>query len=148
MAKYKIPQLLLQINMAFNYDGSFGEYEAFVVSIEDFTYTFLRAVASPQYIRSLRGQPANGSLKVSRSKLFNIVDRGVQMELLRGLMALDRYLVQRPEFSFPMQTVVRTKLESLPTANCNSQMNMKYLRAHHGALSNGKIFMLKGLVMY
>lgn len=67
---------------------------------------YLRAVASPQYIRSLRGQPANGSLKVSRSKPFNVVDRGVQMDLLRGLMVLDRYLVQRPEFSFPMQTVV------------------------------------------
>lgn len=37
MAKYKIPELLLQINVAFNYDGSFGEHEAFVVSIEDFT---------------------------------------------------------------------------------------------------------------
>lgn len=106
MARYEIPHLLLQMNMAFNYDESFGEYEAFVISIEDFTYTFLRAVASPQYIRSLRGQPANGSLKVSRSKPFNVVDRDVRMEFLRGLMALDRYLVQRPEFSFPMQKVV------------------------------------------
>lgn len=107
MARYEIPHLLLQMNMAFNYDESFGEYEAFVISIEDFTYTFLRAVASPQYIRSLRaGQPANGSLKVSRSKPFNVVDKGVRMEFLRGLMALDRYLVQRPEFSFPMQKVV------------------------------------------
>ena len=107
MARYEIPHLLLQMNMAFNYDESFGEYEAFVISIEDFTCTFLRAVASPQYIRSLRaGQPANGSLKVSRSKPFNVVDRDVRMEFLRGLMALDRCLVQRPEFSFPMQKLV------------------------------------------
>lgn len=41
MAKYEIPQLLLQANMAFNYDKGFEEYEAFVISIEGYTNTHL-----------------------------------------------------------------------------------------------------------
>lgn len=90
--------------MAFNYDKGFEEYEAFVISIESYTYTLTRAIMSPQYLRSLRaGQPANGLLKVLRSKPFNVMDRGERMEILRCLMALDRYLVQRPGFSFPMR---------------------------------------------
>lgn len=84
MAKYKIPQLLLQINMAFNYDGSFGEYEAFVVSIEDFTYTFLRAVASPQYIRSLRGQPANSGKDKVRIAPDSKLQFADEYEILTG----------------------------------------------------------------
>lgn len=104
MAKYEIPQLLLQANMAFNYDKSFEEYEAFMISIEGYTYTFIRAIMSPQYLKSLRaGQPADGPLKVLRSEPFNVIDKGERMEFLRRLMALDRYLVQRPEFSFPMR---------------------------------------------
>lgn len=90
--------------MVFNYNKSFEEYEAFVISIKGYTYTFIRAIMSPQYLRSLRaGQPANDRLNVLRSKPFDVMDRGERMEFLRCLMALDRYLVQRPEFSFPMR---------------------------------------------
>lgn len=46
MAKYEIPQLLLQANVALNYDENLGQYEAFVISVDDtsYTYTFPRAI--------------------------------------------------------------------------------------------------------
>lgn len=90
--------------MVFNYDGTFKEYEAFLISLENYTYTFVRAVMSPEYIRSLRaGKSACGHLKVLYSAPFDIIDRDRRNEFLRGVIALSRYFIQRPEFSFPMR---------------------------------------------
>ena len=89
--------------MGFNYDGTFKEYEAFLISLENYTYTFVRAVMSPEYIRSLRaGKSACGHL-VLYSTPFDIIDRDRRNEFLRGVIALSRYFIQRPEFSFPMR---------------------------------------------
>lgn len=90
--------------MIFNYGQSFDEYEAFVISFENYTYTFIKAVMSPQYIRSIcAGQPACGHLKALRTKPLNVIDRGTREEFLRTVMALNRYFVQHPEISFPMR---------------------------------------------
>lgn len=89
--------------MGFNYDGTFKEYEAFLISLENYTYTFVRAVMSPEYIGSLRtGKSACGHL-VLYSTPFDIIDRDRRNEFLRGVIALSRYFIQRPEFSFPMR---------------------------------------------
>lgn len=90
--------------MIFNYDESFEQYEAFVISLENYTYTFVRAVMSPEYLKNIRaGKPVCGHLKVLRSKPFDVTNRDTRLEFLSGVMALCRYFVQRPEFSFPMR---------------------------------------------
>lgn len=90
--------------MIFNYDPRLEQYEAFAVSIENYTYTFVKAIMLPEYLQNIRaGRPVRGSLKVLRSKPFNIVDRDIRRDFLKGLMALARYFMQRPEFSFPMR---------------------------------------------
>lgn len=58
MARHEIPHLLLQANIVFNYDETLGQYNAFDISIEDYTYTFVKAIMSSEYLRSIRaGQP-------------------------------------------------------------------------------------------
>lgn len=58
MVRHEIPHLLLQANMIFNYDEILGQYDAFDISIEDYTYTFVKAIMSFEYLRSIRaGQP-------------------------------------------------------------------------------------------
>ena len=58
--------------MIFNYDESLDEYEAFIISFEIYTYTFVKAVMLPR-IRNIRAsQPVCGHLKVLRSKPFTI----------------------------------------------------------------------------
>lgn len=90
--------------MVFNYDQSFRQYEAFAISIENYTYTFVRAIMSPEYLQSIRaGRPVHGALKVLRNRPFDIVDRDTRREFLKSLMALGRYFTHRPEFSFPMR---------------------------------------------
>ena len=90
--------------MVFNYDETFEEYEAFLISVENYTYTFIRAVMSPEYIKSIRaGKAACGHLKVLYSTPFDIIDRDRRQEFLRGVMALSRHFIHRPEFSFPMR---------------------------------------------
>lgn len=104
MERYEIPHLLLQANMAFNYNPTSEQYEAFAISIENYTYTFVKAIVLPEYLRSLRAvRPVCGSLKVLRSKPFNIIDRDTRREFLRDLMALSRYFKKRPEFLLPMR---------------------------------------------
>ena len=90
--------------MIYNYNETLKEYEAFLISLENYTYTFVRAIMSPEYIRSLRaGKPACGHLKVLYSTPFDIIDRNRRQEFLRSVMALSKYFIQRPEFSFPMR---------------------------------------------
>lgn len=90
--------------MVFNYNETFNEYEAFLISLEKYTYTFVRAVMSPEYIRSIRaGKPACGHLKVLYSLPFDIIDKDRRREFLRSVMGLSRYFIERPEFSFPMR---------------------------------------------
>jgi len=104
MARYEIPHLLLQGNMVFNYDRSFGQHEAFAISIENYTHTFIKTIMSPEYLQSIRaGKPVRGTLKVLRSKTLDIVDKGTRRKFLRSLMALGRYFTQRPGFPFPMR---------------------------------------------
>ena len=104
MERYEIPHLLLQANMVFNYNPTLEQYEAFTISIENYTYTFVKAIMLPEYLRSIRaGRPVCGSLKVLRSKPFNIIDRDTRREFLRDLMALSRYFKKRPEFLLPMR---------------------------------------------
>ncbi|OJJ32041.1 hypothetical protein ASPWEDRAFT_30983 [Aspergillus wentii DTO 134E9] len=104
MAKYEIPQLLLQANMAFNYDKKLGQYEAFLISVKEqsYTYTFVRAIMSAEYLRSIRAGTVSGRMEVSRSESFNIVDRNQRQESLRSLMGMARYFFDRKEFAFPM----------------------------------------------
>jgi len=103
-ARYEIPHLLLQAKMVLNYDESFGQYEAFAISTENFIYTFVEAIMSPEYLRSLRtGSPVHDTMEMLRSKPFNIVDRDTWRNFLKSPMALGRHLVNHPEYSFPMR---------------------------------------------
>ncbi|KAL5341641.1 hypothetical protein BJX70DRAFT_395704 [Aspergillus crustosus] len=110
MARYEIPQLLLQMNMAYNYNPTMSEYEAFVISFEKpFVFTFVRASATAAYARSIRSiKPADGCLKVTRTKEFCVSGRNIRTrrEFLKCFMGLARYLVERQEFSFPMHTEI------------------------------------------
>jgi hypothetical protein len=109
MARHEIPQLLLQLNMVYNFDATRGEYDAFLVSFDEpFRYTFIRAVASADYIRSIRGnEPAKGALKVLRSRRYDIagMDWVARKEFLRNMIGLCRYLVSRPEYKFPVHEI-------------------------------------------
>ncbi|KAL2854198.1 hypothetical protein BJX68DRAFT_264937 [Aspergillus pseudodeflectus] len=109
MARYEIPQLLLQLNMVYNFDATREEYDAFLVSFDEpFRYTFIRAVASADYIRSIRGnEPAKGALKVLRSRRYDIagMDWVARKEFLRNMIGLCRYLVSRPEYKFPVHEI-------------------------------------------
>ncbi|KAK2807508.1 hypothetical protein FQN50_005376 [Emmonsiellopsis sp. PD_5] len=89
MARYEIPQLLLQANMVFNYDQNFENYEAFLVSVEDYTYTIIRAIISPEYLVSLRaGRPVAGGFQALRSRSFDVTCWDTRKEFLRAIMAL------------------------------------------------------------
>ena len=89
--------------MVFNYDPKLEKYEAFAITIENYTYTFVKAIMCPEYLQSIRaGQPVCGYLKVLRSKPFNIIDRNIRRDFLKALMALAQSFLKRPEFSFPM----------------------------------------------
>lgn len=90
-----------------NYDGTIGQYEGFAIGIENYTYTIVKGIKGimpPEYLRSIRsGKPACGHLKVLRCEPYDITDRDTRKEFLKAMMALGRYFVQRPEFSFPMR---------------------------------------------
>ncbi|KAL2855965.1 hypothetical protein BJY01DRAFT_242905 [Aspergillus pseudoustus] len=110
MAKREIPQLLLQLNMVFNFDDSRDEYDAFVISFHrPFQYTFVRAIASAEYIRSVRAnERVDGGLKVLRSRTFDIAGVAywdARREFLRGMVGLARYLVSRAEYRFPQHGI-------------------------------------------
>lgn len=104
MVEYEIPHLLLQANMTFNYGLALEQYEAFAISIdENYTYTFVKAIVHSEYLQSIRsGRPACGTLKVLRSKPFNIVGRNTRRDFLKSLMALGRYFFVL-SFSFPCE---------------------------------------------
>ena len=104
MARHEIPHLMLQANMIFNYDEKIEQYEAFAISIENYTYTIVKGIMSPEYLRSIRsGKPACGHLKVLRCEPYDITDRNTRKEFLKAMMGLGRYFVQRPEFGYPMR---------------------------------------------
>ncbi|KAL3452341.1 hypothetical protein BJX65DRAFT_303176 [Aspergillus insuetus] len=109
MARYEIPQLLLQLNMVYNFDATREEYDAFLISFDKpFRYTFIRAVASAEYIRSIRGnEPVKGALKVLRSRRYSIagLDWDARKEFLRNMIGLCRWLVSRPEYEFPVHEI-------------------------------------------
>ncbi|KAL3455144.1 hypothetical protein BJX64DRAFT_295332 [Aspergillus heterothallicus] len=108
IAKHEIPHLLLQLNMVFNYDQTRNEYDAFLITLErPYTYRFVRAIASAEYIRSVRGnEPVKGTLKVLRSKRFWIgPSMSDRREFLRGFIGFARALVHREEFKFPLHEI-------------------------------------------
>ncbi|KAL2823822.1 hypothetical protein BDW59DRAFT_92518 [Aspergillus cavernicola] len=103
MARHEIPQLLLQANMVFNYDQNLETYEAFLISAE-YTFTILRAIVSPDYLRSIRAhRQVSGTFRALRTRSFDVTNVETRKEFLRGVMALGRYFVHHPAFSFPMR---------------------------------------------
>lgn len=67
--------------MVFSYGDTFEQYEAFHISLENYTYAFVKAVMSPEHLKSIRvGEPAYGFMNILRSKSFDI--RGMRQEFL------------------------------------------------------------------
>lgn len=63
LAKYVIPQVLIQINSAYNHNPDMEEYTGFAVDLEITLLTMFRATMSREYIQSLRaGGPVRGEL--------------------------------------------------------------------------------------
>ncbi|KAL2845433.1 hypothetical protein BJY01DRAFT_247697 [Aspergillus pseudoustus] len=89
IARYEIPYLLLMANMAFHHNEALGMYEAFMISVEkSYKYTLIKATVSSKYLKSIRQyRQACGTLKVLRTKSFEIFDVEVRMEFLRCVMA-------------------------------------------------------------
>ncbi|KAL3466553.1 hypothetical protein BJX64DRAFT_250272 [Aspergillus heterothallicus] len=86
-------------NIAFHHDSTQNEYEAFVISYENFyKYTIAKAAVSADYLKSIRAfKPAAGVLKVQRTKCFDIFNTEARMEFLRCVIACARYFADRPE---------------------------------------------------
>ncbi|KAL5342851.1 hypothetical protein BJX70DRAFT_394293 [Aspergillus crustosus] len=106
IARYEIPFLLLQANMIFNFDQSLNRYEGFLIVVEGYTYTIVKAVVSPEYVRSVRAwKPVSGSFKVLRSVAFDLIEPEARKEFLKAMMALIRYFRERREFSFLLRKI-------------------------------------------
>ncbi|OJJ33427.1 hypothetical protein ASPWEDRAFT_43487 [Aspergillus wentii DTO 134E9] len=101
MARYEIPQILMQVNMAYNQNQNLEEYSGYIISIDGYRFTFGKATVSPEYVKCIySGKPACEDLQFQRGPSFDITDRAERKEILRIIMGLARYFVQRAEFFF------------------------------------------------
>ncbi|GKZ36018.1 hypothetical protein AbraIFM66950_006891 [Aspergillus brasiliensis] len=97
----EIPGLLLQANMAFEFDCSFEQYPAYVISVREWGIHFVKGTMMRQEVACLRDKDKlSGRIEVQRTRAYNLHDRGERKEVIRVMLGLLRSFKDRPEANF------------------------------------------------
>ncbi|RAL00576.1 uncharacterized protein BO80DRAFT_445300 [Aspergillus ibericus CBS 121593] len=105
IARYELTPLLLQANLGYEYDPHRDQYPAYLLSLRGWNLRFVKATMSRQELERLRAtETLSGSMRIQRTRAFNIRDRAERKEVVRAVTGLLRFFEDRPEAAYPMYT--------------------------------------------
>lgn len=95
MARYEIPQALLQIVLAYSNNQLLDSYTGYVLTMDRTVVRVGKVVVPQAYLRDLStGQPTADQMLFYRSKSFQLLEREDRREFLRTIHGVLRYLAQ------------------------------------------------------
>lgn len=91
MARYEIPQALLQIALVYSNNQRLDNYTGYVVTMDRTVFRVGKVVVSQAYLRDLNaGYPTTEKMFFFRSRSFQLLERDDRKEFLRLITGLFR----------------------------------------------------------
>lgn len=95
MARYEIPQALLQVILVYSNNQLLDNYTGYVVTMDRTVVRVGKVVVSQAYLRDLSaGHPTAEQMFFYRSKSFQLLEREDRREFLRVILGVLRYSAQ------------------------------------------------------
>ena len=95
MARYEVPQALLQTILVYSNNQLLDTYIGYVVTVDRTVVRVGKVVASQAYLRGLiTGNPPAEQMLFYRSKSFQLLEREDRREFLRVIHGVLRYSAQ------------------------------------------------------
>lgn len=98
MARYEVPQTLLQGILAYSHNPQLKEYTGIVINLDKTCIRVSKAMMSPSYMKCVcENRSIDGDMILHRSKSYQLLDRADRREFIRLVIGIFRYIAQCEE---------------------------------------------------